>query len=366
MARMKYYNLKTIVEYGAQYNIIIGERSNGKTYSVLDLILTNYWKRGEQGGIVRRWEDDLRGKRGATMFDALVSNGRISKLTGGKYNGVVYKSFRWYLKYHDNEKNLDVIDDTPFCYGFALSTMEHDKSTSYPNITTIMFDEFLTRKMYLADEFVIFCNVISTIIRHRNNVKIFMLGNTVNKYCPYFSEMGLTNVQNMKQGTIDIYNYGDSDLKVAVEYTASLNKSKPSDIYFAFNNPKLHMITGGTWEIALYPHCPCKYRPNEIRFVFFIKFNGDLLQCEVVQHENMKFIFIHRKTTEIQNPDTDLIYQTEYDARPNYSRKINKPRNNKEKAIAQLFATDKVFYQNNEIGEIVRNYLNWCATAKIV
>lgn len=104
--------------------------------------------------------------------------------------------------------------------------MEHDKSTSYPNITTIVFDEFLTRGSYLKDEFILFTNVCSTIIRQRNDVKIFMLGNTVNKYSPYFSEMGLSNIKNQKQGTIDIYRYGDSDLIVAVEYCASTQSGK--------------------------------------------------------------------------------------------------------------------------------------------
>ena len=63
-----------------------------------------------------------------------------------------------------------------------------------------------------------FANVLSTIIRHRNDVKIFMLANTVNKYCPYFKEMGLKHITEMKQGSIDIYTYGSSDLRVAVEY----------------------------------------------------------------------------------------------------------------------------------------------------
>ena len=62
------------------------------------------------------------------------------------------------------------------------------------NNPNILFDEFITRSMYLPDEFVIFTNVLSTIIRDRNNVKIFMCGNTVNKYCPYYKEMGLNNV----------------------------------------------------------------------------------------------------------------------------------------------------------------------------
>ena len=35
----KYYSLKKIMSENADYNIIIGERSNGKTYAVLEKIL---------------------------------------------------------------------------------------------------------------------------------------------------------------------------------------------------------------------------------------------------------------------------------------------------------------------------------------
>ena len=31
-----------------------------------------------------------------------------------------------------------------------------------------------------------------------------------------------------------------------------------------------------------------------------------------------------------------------------------------EKRIARFYAEDKIFYQDNEVGEIVRNYLIWC------
>ena len=64
-------------------------------------------------------------------------------------------------------------DKQPFCYAFALSELEHDKSTAYPNVTTVLFDEFLSRKSYLPDEFVLFMNTLSTIIRERDNVKIY-------------------------------------------------------------------------------------------------------------------------------------------------------------------------------------------------
>ena len=187
-----------------------------------------------------------------------------------------------------------------------------------------------------------------------------MLGNTVNRHCPYFNEMGLRHVKEMKEGDIDIYRYGESDLTVAVEYTPTNKKGKASDFYFAFDNPKLSMITGGKWEIDVYPHCPVKYKPKDILFTYFIEFDGNLLQCEIVQKDDDIFTFIHPKTTELQNPETDLIYSPEFSSRPNWKRKITKPQTEREKKIAYFYINDKVFYSDNETGEIVRNYLIWC------
>lgn len=355
----KFYSLKNILAKGAQYNVIFGERSNGKTYAVLKHGVERFAEAGEQMAVVRRWQDDFTGKRGATMFDALVSNGEIEKITGGQWTNVYYYGSRWFLcRFEEDGKRIQA--ELPFAYGFSISSMEHDKSTAYPDITTICFDEFLTRTAYLPDEFVLFMNVISTIVRHRTNVKIFMLGNTVNRYCPYFKEMGLSHVKDMKPGTIDVYRYGESELTVAVEYTLPNQDGKASDFYFAFDNPKLSMITGGAWEIDIYPHCPVKFAPADIMFIYFIEFAGDLLQCEVVHHDDLYFTFIHRKTTPLKDSDTDLIFTPEFSARPNYRRKITRPTSSIEQRIAEHFKKDKVFYADNEVGEIVRNYLIWC------
>lgn len=356
-----WYRLDRILSKNCQYNLIIGERSNGKTYSCLEYMLRNYLKTGEQGAYLRRWKEDYRGKRGDTLFSAIVDSQLIEMLTDGEYDRVRYYSGRWYLAKYDKELDKQISSDEPFCYAFALNDMEHDKSTSYPKITTVVFDEFLTRQYYLPNEFVTFMNVLSTIIRHRDNVKIFMLGNTVNKYCPYFKEMGLGHVADMELGKIDIYTYGQSTLRVAVERCKPTNKKgKASDMYFAFDNPSLQMITGGAWEIALYPHCPCKYVPKDVMFTYFIDFDDNLLQCEIIQKDAMMFTFIHRKTTPIQNPDSDIVFSAEYDPRPNHFRNILKGASTIEKRILLFYKGDRVFYQDNEVGEIVRNYLQFC------
>lgn len=372
---MKHYSLKNILQQNALYNVIFGERSNGKTFAVLHLALFGYHKDGidisgylddgTQLGIIRRWDTDFKGMKGQQMFDNFVSNEEkgniIESETRGKYNYIYYYSGRWYLQKINKETGeVESKDETPFAFAFSLTSEEHYKSTSYPNIKLILFDEFLTRNYYLPDEFIKFESVLTTIIRLKTDVRIFMCGNTINKFCPYFAEMGLKNVKTMQRGKIDVYHYGNSGLVVAVEYSDFPTKTKASNKYFAFDNPKLQMITNGTWEMNIYPHLPFKYTHSDILYIYFIVFDGEILQCEIINRDDLTFTYIHRKTTPIKEGEEGIIYQQGYDVRSNYCRKINHPHSPIESKIADFFVREKVFYQDNEVGEIVRNYLMWC------
>ncbi len=358
----KFYSLDRILKHDAVYNVIIGERSNGKTYASLTYALNEYFN-GNKGqvAIIRRWQEDIRGQRASGIFNAVIQNGEVERISGGRFTGVHYYAGRFYVcNYGEDGKPIYNTETDLFGYAFALSDTEHNKSISFPQVKTIIFDEFLTRGMYLPDEFVLFMNSISTIVRERSDVKIFMLGNTVNKYCPYFAEMGLKHIQKMEQGTIDVYTYGDSRLTVAVEYCSPSTVSKDSDLYFAFDNPKLKMITTGSWELDIYPHLPVKYKPADILFTYFIVFDGDIFQCEIIEVDDELFTYIHRKTTPLKDPDNDLIYTLEPSHKWNYSRSIYKPTNEMAKRILYFFQTDKVFYQDNEVGDAINNYLKVC------
>lgn len=364
MKKNKYWEVSKILKLypEAQYYVIFGERSNGKTYgTLLDVALKEYFESGErnQFAYIRRWDTEIKKKNMSELFAAIESNGEIERLSKGKYNCIVFKTGKFYMGKRENDEIK--ASDYPCGFVFALNNVEHDKSVSYPMITSIIFDEFISRMGYLADEFVTFSNVISTIVRQRSNVKIFMLGNTVNKWCPYFGEMGLKHIKDMKSGTIDLYTYGESDLKVAVEYCASAGKNggKESDVYFSFDNPKLNMITGGAWEINIYPHCPHKYRPKDIAFSFFIDFNEDIIQGEIIMTNEEMFLFFHRKTTPIKDPDNDIIISVEHNPRPNYIRCLTRQKSKVAQKIMWFFQNDKVFFQDNEVGEMVRNYILW-------
>lgn len=363
---MKYYNIRNLIkEYpSAHYYVVIGERSNGKTHSSLDYALERYFTTGEQFAYVRRWGEDIRRKNLSQLFAGIVDLGRVAKLSNGKWDNIIYSSGKFRLtRIETDEKGNEkiVVSEDIIGHAFDLNSMEHYKSISFPRITTVIFDEFLSRNGYLPNEFILFTNTLSTIIRQRNNVKIIMLGNTVNKSCPYFGEMGLAHVKDQEQGTVDVYHYGGSNLMVVVEYAESTSKhgGKKSDVYFAFDNPELQMITQGSWEIAIYPHLPVKIRPKDIIFIFFIEFENELIQGEVVALDTGDFVFFHRKTGEIKKPDEDIVYTTKASEKWNYRMCMTKQNDKVSKKIMEYFKKNKVFYADNEVGEIIRNYLMW-------
>lgn len=355
-----YYSLEKIKKKKAVYNMIIGERSNGKTYALLKEGLEQWQKDKSEMAIIRRWQEDLKGKRASTIFKAINENNEVEKITNGEFQGVTYFSGRFFLCNYNKEGKPIYNENDVLAHAFAISEMEHNKSLAYPNIRLIMFDEFLTKNLYLNDEFVLFMNTVSTIVRKRTDVTIYMLGNTVNKYSPYFREMGLNHVTEMEQGTIDLYTYGNSKLTVAVEYCKSTESSKENNFYFAFNNPKLSMITGGAWEMDIYPHLPYKYKPKNILFTYFIEFNDNLYQCEIVQIDDVTFTYIHEKTTDIKYPESDLIYTLDYVPELNYNRSIFKPINKLQERVLWYFKVDRVFYQDNSVGDGINNYLKVC------
>ncbi len=364
--KIKYYRLYNILKKLAAYNIIYGKRSNGKTFAALEHGIKRFFQEGFKMAYIRRWSDDFKGKRGQKLFAGVVEQGIVEKWSNGLWTDVYYWGGQWYLcrwQTDDQGHRERIKDELPFCYGFSLNAMEHDKGANYPGTKTIILDEFMTRGLYLDDEFVIFMNVLSTIIRNDpENVQIFMLANSVNKYCPYFAEMGI-NIKDQRPGTIDLYKYGESKLTVAVEYVEPMEgSSKDGNYLFAFDNPKLKMISHGDWEIDIYPHLPERYKHSEVIFDYFIRFDGELLHAEIVAKPGKVFTYIHTKTSDIKDPDHDVVFQQEADPRPNYYTRLDRPVDRVSEKILKFYKKDKVFFQNNEVGEILNNYLKWCRT----
>lgn len=135
----KYYSLKEIYSKDTQYNMIYAKSVNREIYTMLKHGVERYCKNSEQLAIVRRWGDDFRGNLAQDMFEALVANDEISKITGGEWNSIYYFSSRWYLCRYEDDKRI--VDDTPLAYGFSITSIENDtyrKLSSFPGVTSVI------------------------------------------------------------------------------------------------------------------------------------------------------------------------------------------------------------------------------------
>src|SRR5699024_7826708 len=95
--QQQYYNIRSLLSKNAIYNIIIGERSNGKTYAVLKYAVEQYFKDKSQFAILRRWQEDITGHRAGQMFTNLIANGEIEHISHGMYTGITYYARKFYF-----------------------------------------------------------------------------------------------------------------------------------------------------------------------------------------------------------------------------------------------------------------------------
>lgn len=354
----KYYDRTAIDETQASYRLIIGQRSNGKTYSVLKTIIEQYFREGKRSAYIRRYSEEITPKNIQLLFsqDSLIQ--LIIELSGGEYNGTFYRANCFYFAFYDEDGKKQSQDQIPFCITRSVNCWETQKGQDAGELHLICYDEFMTRSGYLNDEFVKFMNLLSSLIRDRKDCVIYMLANSVNKYCPYFTEMGLTEVDKMEQGEIRVYTYENSDLKVAVEYCATVEATqKTASKYFAFENSQLQMITSGAWEIKLYDRAPYPIHEQDVLKRFYIKFGEQLLCGEIVLRNPDLFIFMHRQTKDIEIDELTPYYSTEFSASRCHVRFLKDCPTDLHKLIKDLILKKAVCFSDNEVGEIFRNFL---------
>lgn len=356
-----YYNIAPIDATGAIYRLIVGQRSNGKTYSVCKHIVEDYFNEGKRGAYIRRYEESITPKNLQSLFNPHLQ--LIWELSEHKWNSIFYRAKEFHLCAIDSEGKIIAKDDTAFCITAAINTSENTKGEDRGEVHTIVFDEFMTRSGYLNNEFVRFMNLLSTLIRDRENAVVYMLANTVNKYCPYFAEMGLKNIDKLAQGEIAVYTYGSSDLTVAVELCDEVQATKQTaSKYFAFDNPQLQMITRGAWEFQIYPRAPYKILPEDIVLKFYIQFAEQLLACEVVhstlkQYCNDVFIFVHPQTKDISIDDSTIMYVSDFSSCRMHVRFLKDQPTDGHKLIYSLIQRKAVCFSDNDTGEVFRNWL---------
>ena len=367
----KFFDVRTVIEKAsdAQIYMFIGERSNGKTYSALSYALDNYVKDGGRFAYVRRLSESIKQKYMRELFNGNIASGDLNahfKQLG--FDGITFYSGCFFPSVR-NEKGKPERIPEPCGYTFSINTWETSKGASFPDVTTIIFDEFLTRQYYLPNEPALFENLVSSIVRQRDNVKIIMLANTVSWTAPYFTEWGLNHVREMEQGTYDEYKTGDGRRKIIVCYTEHVG-AKASDVFFNYDNPRSRMITSGVWETAMYPKIPDNLEGWERGEPCYMQsidgWSAKLFPAQTPDGMEVLLIYdngreiMHTEPPYIDNRYKDRIVYTDFFYPcANCRMALTKHNDDYSKFIAKCLKQGRVFYANNTVGENIRNYLKF-------
>lgn len=63
---------------------------------------------------------------------------------------------------------------------------------SYLDVDDIIFEEFMSRNVYLPNEPNKLMNLYATIDRKRLTTRLWLVGNTISRVCPYINEWRFT------------------------------------------------------------------------------------------------------------------------------------------------------------------------------
>ena len=356
----QFYDSSAIDAIGATYNIIYGPRSNGKTFRICRKIVDAYLDEELPSAYIRRLDEMIKPSNLQVLFDPHKEY--IAERTCGKYNAISYRSRGFYLCCYDQDGNKIAQDKQPFCRTYAINTAETTKGQDAGQVKYIVFDEFITRQFYINNEFVLFQNILSSILRTRDAV-IYMLANSVSKYCPYFREMGLTRVKDQQQGTIDVYTMGKTETKIAVEYCGATAATQSANKYFCFENPELEMITSGSWEIALYRHIPNGVGSRAPELTFYIVFDGQTERGALYMLDDAPLLTFSRRYKEIKDPEDHIIYSDNLDDPPDpnplHQTNLSCTVTRAHETILSLIKQHKTYFATNEDGELISSWLKW-------
>ena len=348
-----HYNIKPLKAIGADINLAWGEKGNGKSYQAkIEIAFEECIKKHRRFIYLRRWKEEISTEKVEQYFADID----VMTLTNGKYNCITMYRKRLYLSYYDFDSNTTKRGEL-IGYVMALSTEQNYSGCSYLDVDHIIFEEFMSRDDYIRDEPDKLMFLYSTVDRKQRRVKLWLLGNTVSRVCPYLNDWGIQKIiATQKQGTIITKDVStgsfDSEtgeeifLKLAIEYCAGTGTSS-----FVIGKAK-DMINGGSWQSKPQPHLPKSYKEYKKLFHFMFMYQSFKFCCEYLMDQETKSCcwFIYPYQGEIKDKTiviSDIVKVSPYWQRDIYNCNF---RNQTINDLLKTFRETNIFYSTDLCG----------------
>ena len=368
-----HYSIDEIDKQGANINLIWGERSNGKSYqckhkkavipflqdverytcSYLDKshIIKQSQVKGKRFILMRRFKEEIN----SSWIESYFSDVDVDSLTDGKYNMITMYRKELYLTFYDVEKHKSKRGEK-IGYAVSLSTEQNYAGGSYLDVSDIIFEEFMSRTTYLHDEANKLLNFYSTVDRKKGTTKMWLVGNTITRVCPYIQEWGLNSIIfSQKQGEIRILwlPTGDVDengvsieVKLAVEHCKSTGTSS-----YVFGT-HANMLNKGEWQSDPQPKLPKSYKDYKVLYRFAFHYKTFTWLSEYLLDKETKDIiwFIYPYKGELKK--NIIVFSDIIKTSPYWQKDIYNPLI-KNKTLVELFKTfreNRIFYSSDLCG----------------
>lgn len=229
-------------------------------------------------------------------------------------------------------------------YVIALSGEQHYSGASFLDVDRIIFEEFMERGTYLPNEPAKLMIFYSTVDRKRGTTKMYLVGNTISRICPYLNDWGLLQtVRNLKQGQItkiDFHNE-DTTVSIAIEYCKSSGGKK-----LAIGS-SASMVDSGSWQTTPQPKLPKSKKEYKIVYRIGFQYMGFKFLGELLQDNQDLLWFIFPYNKEFSDKIivfSDVIKTSRYWQKDIYNISI---KNKRLQTIFNTFKENCIFYSDD-------------------
>jgi len=345
-----HYNIGELLKKAPNsfYYLIYGEKSNGKSYQIKHLAINNYIKNHKKFVLLRRWKADIT----TAWVEKYFNDVDVEKLTDGKYNTItVWRGDLFFNKLDEKGKSLE---KEKIGSVMALSTEQHYSGASFLDYDIIIFEEFMERGAYIYNESNKMQILYSTIDRRRGVTKVYMVGNTISRVCPYLHDWNLlSTVRNQKQGDINIVDTGteyETDtgtekVTIAIEYCKNTGGKKLS---FGESSK---MIDSGEWQAEKQPKLLESYKNYTCILRIGFLYNGFSFIGELLRKKDVLIWFIYPYNKEFKEDIivfSDVVKESIYWQRNIYD--ITFPSDDLRRLLYNTFRENMIFYSDDLTG----------------
>ena len=377
--KSKYFEVKPLLSKypNARYYFILGGRGTGKTYPVIREAITDAIQGKGKFAYVRRHKESLTTFNLQQTFG--VHNDLVEQLTNGKWNRIKYWQRRFWLELWELNPETGQMERTakntePIGAAYSMSTWETDKGADFgfdSGIKHIILDEALSKAgQYLNDEWSIFQNVISSLVRDRwqFDTKIWQLANPISKWTnPYFKNMGITKQLLTSPGITEIKypdDKGGTAMTAVFAYIGLTvgeidpNREQLYNTFFAFQNSKgkSKSITHGYWEMEDSSRLPAGvYAESTKNRTVYCIFGEEKLAIDIMCYDYMhKYYLMIYPTDKIRDKTYYMVLGTSLDKYAVVGSDDSHPIT---QLIMQIYNTGQVYYSDDSTADAFHGFL---------